>query len=69
MAQLCAAREQIQAHAKIGSAEFTGRIRALQAWRENRDASVCFDIVYAAGRRRIREYLALLPGAELAYSE
>lgn len=68
IAALDAARDKIQARMAMSSPDFTRRIRALQQWRESEASSFSHSACYAEGRRRMREYLTLLPGAALTYS-
>lgn len=63
---LCGAREQILTHAGIKRESFAACLLAMQVWRESSSSSVSLDAFYAVGRRRMRDYLTLLPGAELA---
>lgn len=63
---LCGAREQILTHAGMKLESFAACLLAMQVWRESSSSSVSLDAFYAVGRRRMRDYLTLLPGAELA---
>jgi hypothetical protein len=66
LAMLDDSRELLLEDSAFAWTQFDRCQRALRAWRKGPEASLWYRGLYAEGRRRMQEYITLLPGAALS---